>query len=803
MSRPTTTPQEALPHDPQASHEHAHEHEHPPVLIVHKDPVCGMDVTPKSNTASCVHDGHTYYFCRPGCLARFSANPESFLHPATTEEQKPTQPPPTGNEYFCPMHPEVVQNKPGDCPKCGMSLEPRNADSPDTNNELVEITKKLRIGGSIAAIVVVVGMMEHFFETAVYSIVPLQMLHWGMLVLTAPVIFWSGSLFFVRAWRSVQNLTPNMFTLIALGVTVAFGYSVFATACPQAVPASSMMHPGVPYVYFEAAAAIVALALVGQVLELRARAQTSDSIKSLLSLSPKTARRLEVGGPNGAPHEREVPIEELRPGDLLRIRPGESIPADGTLVEGTSNVDQAIMTGEPLPVVKGAGDSLMAGTLNGTGSFTMRATKIGKESLLSQMVELARTAQMSRAPMQELVDKIAYFFVPAVILIALATFLVWTIAGGNWAQGMLCAIAVLIIACPCALGLATPMSVTVAVGLGARSGVLIRNAKALQALKEVDTVVVDKTGTLTEGKPTVTALGTTRGTLERDLVSYAAAVEQLSEHPLSAALLNAAKERQIAIPACTNFEYLLGKGVTGVVEGHKIAIGSDALMRDSVVDLRKFSKQLTDLRKEGQAVLLVAVDKQLAGWICVSDPLKPSAKEAITALKTEGIKVIMLTGDNARTAEAVSKQLGIDEFHAGVLPAEKLAVIEKLQDKGHHVAMCGDGVNDAAALAQANIGIAMGTGADIAMQQADVVLLAGNLNGVLRAIRLSRATMNNIRENLFLAFGYNLLAVPLAAGIFYPWFGWLLNPMLASAAMSFSSVSVIANALRLRKIKIN
>jgi Cu+-exporting ATPase len=762
--------------------------------ITHKDPVCGMDVEPAKAAASCEFAGKSYYFCHRGCLDKFKGNEELYL-----SGKKPAVPEPAaGAEYFCPMDPEIVQDHPGDCPKCGMSLEPRAGtltDGPD--EEMKDMVHRLRVGAALAVPAIVLGMLEHVLGHRLHESIPADFLHWMLMLLTAPVVFLSGSIFFKRAYKSVVNRSPNMFTLIGLGVGVAFAYSAFATVFPAAVPESFLMHPGAPFVYFEAAAAITILALVGQVLELRARARTTGAIKSLMSLAPKMARLIHEDG-----REEEVAIDMVHAGNVLRVRPGEAIPADGTILEGASTVDESIMTGEPLPVSKAPGDKVIGATINGTGSFTMKAEQVGKDSLLSQVVELARSAQVSRAPIQSLVDKVAAYFVPSVILIALLTFGVWAILGASLSHALLNAIAVLIIACPCALGLATPMSITVAIGRGAQAGVLVRDAKALQVLESVDTIVLDKTGTLTEGKPVVGSIVPVAGIDESAVLRLAASVESQSEHPLASALVRAAAERGLALPRCNDFNALPGKGVTATVDGKRVVVGNLKLFDELSIAPGALAAEAEKLRKLGHSVVLVASDGTACGAVSVHDPIKPSAKQAIESLKQKGIRVVMLTGDSKTTAEAVAGQLGIAEVFAEVLPAEKAAVIKQLQSTGSKVAMAGDGVNDAPALAQADAGIAMGTGTDIAIQHADIVLVKGDISAIVRTINLSAAVMRNIRQNLVLAFGYNILAVPLAAGVLFPLFGLLLNPMIASAAMSLSSVCVIANALRLRKAKL-
>lgn len=759
------------------------------------DPVCHMKVNPASAAASCEYEGSKYYFCCPGCLKKFSGNEERYLSPDKPE--LPAEPAPPGAEYFCPMDPEIVQDEPGDCPKCGMALEPRAGSAEPGNEEMKDMLHRLRVGAVLAVPAIVLGMLEHALGHTLHESIPSDFLHWMLMLMTAPVVFLSGSIFFQRAYKSLVNRSPNMFTLIGLGVGVAFGYSAFATIFPAAVPASFLLHEGAPVVYFEAAAAITILALVGQVLELRARAQTTGAIRALVSLAPKRARLVHADG-----REEDVAIELVKVGNTLRVRPGESIPADGEVLAGSSSVDQSIMTGEPLPVVKSKGDKVIGGTVNGTGSFTMKAQKVGKDSLLSKVVDLARAAQLSRVPIQSLVDKVAAYFVPAVLLVAALTFGAWALIGASLSQALLCAISVLIIACPCALGLATPMSITVAIGRGAQAGVLVKDAGALQKLENVDTVVVDKTGTLTEGKPVVDTLLTAAGYDENTLLALAAAVEKQSEHPLASALLAAAHKRGLTLANVSDFTAIPGKGVVAVVDGRKVAVGNLKLLNDLLITAVGFMSKADDLRTKGHSTVYVAVDGAIAGLISVVDPIKSSARDTISQLQKRGIRVVMLTGDGLSTANAVAKQVGITEVVADVLPTEKAAVIKQLQLDRRRVAMAGDGVNDSPALAQADVGIAMGTGTDIAIQNADIVLVEGDLQGIIRSVNLSRAVMSNIKQNLVLAFGYNLLAVPVAAGLLFPFFGLLLSPMIASAAMSLSSVSVIANALRLRNSKL-
>jgi len=678
-----------------------------------------------------------------------------------------------------------------------MSLDARSGASAAADEELKDMKGRLVLACAFGVPVVIAGMLEHLLPMSAHHVVPASALHWILLLLTLPVLFKSGSVFFQRAFKSVVNRSPNMFTLIALGVGVAFAYSVFATIAPHAVPAVFMMQTGAPFVYFEAAAAIIILALIGQVLELKARSRTTEAIKSLLMLVPKTARLVRADG-----GIEEIALEQVAAGDVLLVRPGDSVPVDGEVIEGSGSIDESIMTGESLPVLKSIGDRVIGGTVNGNNSFTMRAQKVGADTLLSQVVELARQAQVSRAPVQALVDKVANYFVPTVMLVAIGTFLTWTFAAHNPVLGMLNAIAVLIIACPCALGLATPMSVTVAVGRGARAGVLIKDAKALQALSSVDAVVVDKTGTLTTGKPTVDVITTVSNGTDLDLLRLAASVEQRSEHPLASAIVAAAQRHKLTLLPATKFSSHPGKGVSALVNGSRVVVGTQQFLQESNIAMANLADEAERLRQQGHSIVFVAVDGATHGLISIVDQIKSSAREVVRKLQQQNIKVIMLTGDNRTTAESVAAQLGITEIHAGVLPAEKQNVVKALQAAGHRVAMAGDGINDSPALAQAEVGIAMGTGTDIAIKQADVVLMKGDLSGIARAINLSHVVMKNIRQNLLLAFGYNLLAVPIAAGVLYPFFGLLLNPMIASAAMSLSSFSVIANSLRLRNVSL-
>ncbi len=705
--------------------------------------------------------------------------------------------PKTATKYTCPMHPEIVRDEPGSCPKCGMALEPMAVTLEDTENpELTDMRRRFWIGAVLTVPVVALGMAEGFFGDALMSVMTMSLMPWIELMLSTPVVLWCGWPLLVRGWQSLQNRSLNMFTLIALGVVVAYVYSLVAVFFPQLFPASFFNEHGQVGRYFEVAAAITTLVLLGQVLELRARSQTSNAIKALLGLAPKTARLIQADGT-----EVDVPLEHVKQGDTLRVRPGEKVPVDGTILEGSSSIDESMITGESIPVEKHVKERVTGGTLNGTGGFTMRAEKVGSETLLAHIVQLVSEAQRSRAPIQRLADTVSAYFVPAVVLIALLTFVLWYLFGPepSLAYALVNAVSVLIIACPCALGLATPMSITVGIGKGATLGVLIKNAEVLETMEKVDILVVDKTGTLTEGKPrlvTVKALG--NGS-EEYLLRYAASLEQGSEHPLAAAIVTGAKDRSVSLSTVSNFQSRTGRGIQGMVEGRTVALGNQQLLEDLKIHAGDALLQAEILQKDGQTVMFLAVDGTVLGLLGVMDPIKESTSEALRALEHAGVKVVMLTGDNRTTAMAIAEKLGITDVEAGVLPERKNEVVRKLQEQGHTVAMAGDGVNDAPALAQADVGIAMGTGTDIAMQSAGVTLIRGDLRGIVRARTLSQETIRNIRQNLFFAFFYNVLGVPVAAGVLYPFWGMLLNPMIAAAAMSLSSVSVIGNALRLRR----
>jgi Cu+-exporting ATPase len=760
---------------------------HPAPLGSETDPVCGMRVDPKTAAGRHVHGGQSYYFCNPHCLERFRANPENYLRPA------PAPLAAVAADYVCPMHPEVVQSGPGSCPICGMALEPRTAPAVEERNlELEGMTRRFWV-----SLVLTVPV----FLLAMTDMLPGRPLHippraQGLLemALASPVVLWGGWPFFLRMWASVLHRRPNMFTLIGMGTGAAYLHSVAATLIPSAFPASFRGHGGQVDRYFEAASVIVVLVLLGQVLELRARSRTSGAIRALLSLAPPTARRLEAEGT-----EVDVPLEQVRPGERLRVRPGERIPVDGLVLEGASAVDESMITGEAIPVEKTPGGRVTGGTVNGNGTLLMRAERVGSETLLAQIVRMVGEAQRSRAPIQRLVDVVSGYFVPAVVIASALTFTVWAAWGPepSFAHALLAAVAVLIVACPCALGLATPMSIMVGVGRGARAGVLIRDAAALETLEKVDTLVVDKTGTLTEGKP---RLVTVEGGEEAELLGLAASLERGSEHPLAGAVVARAQARGLLLRPVTAFQARTGMGVTGRVAGRSVALGNQALLEELGAPPGPLAERAETLRREGQTVVFLAVDGRAIGLLGVTDPIKPSTPEALRLLRELGLRVVMLTGDNATTAAAVARELSLDGLEADVRPERKAEVVKQLQAQGHVVAMAGDGINDAPALAQAEVGIAMGTGTDVAMESAGVTLVKGDLRGIARAIRLSRATMRNVRQNLFFAFVYNALGVPIAAGALYPVFGLLLSPMVAAAAMSFSSVSVITNALRLRTV---
>ncbi|WP_282041424.1 heavy metal translocating P-type ATPase [Halomonas alimentaria] len=758
------------------------------------DPVCGMTVDPHHTDHRASHAGKTWYFCSARCQQKFEGDPDAYLQGDDT----PAEQAPPGTIYTCPMHPEIRQEGPGDCPICGMALEPETVSAESgPSEELKDMTRRFWIGLALALPVLVLEMGGHVFGLD-HLIAP-QVSNWIQLLLATPVVVWAGRPFFVRGWRSIMRRSLNMFTLIAIGTGAALVYSLLATIVPGIFPETFRQTDGSVAVYFEAAAVIVVLVLLGQVLELRAREKTSGAIRALLDLAPANARRLDDEG-----QEEEVSLDKVQVGDRLRVRPGDKVPLDGEVLEGRSNIDESMVTGEPLAVRKEAGDSVIGGSINGQGSFIMRADKVGRDTMLSQIVQMVASAQRSRAPIQGLADKVAGVFVPAVILVAVVAFIAWSLWGPAppMAFGLIAAVSVLIIACPCALGLATPMSIMVGVGRGAQAGVLIRDAEALERLEKVDTVVVDKTGTLTEGKPRVTELRPAEGFDAQELLRLAAGLERGSEHPLAQAIVDKAKDDGVSLSEATEFDSPNGKGVTGRIDGHHIALGNRLLMESEGVDLSEQAEEADRLRSDGATVIFAAVDSRLAGLLAIADPVKETTEAAIRALQADGIRVVMLTGDNRTSAEAVARRLGIDEVEAEVLPEDKGRVVQRLRDEGRVVVMAGDGVNDAPALATADVGIAMGTGTDVAIESAGVTLLRGDLTGIVEAHRLSRATMHNIRQNLFFAFVYNAAGVPIAAGILYPFTGMLLSPIIAAAAMSLSSVSVIANALRLRLVKL-
>jgi P-type Cu+ transporter len=793
------------------------------------DPVCGMTIDPAEAAGHAEYKGQTYYFCHQSCLDRFRAAPEDFLQPhaatapthasdAGVEYTCPMDPevrqqgpgacpkcgmalepvmdaPVTRTEWTCPMHPEIVRDAPGSCPICGMALEPRVVTEETRNPELDDMVRRFRVSLVLTAPILAFMVLELVPGQPLHGLVSPDLLNWIEFALATPVVLWCGWPFLQRGWASVVNRYLNMFTLIALGVGAAYTFSVVATLAPRLFPESFRMHGRVA-VYFEPAAVIVVLVLLGQVLELRARGRTGAAIRSLLGLAPKTARKIDE---NGA--EQDLPLEHVHVGDRLRVRPGERVPVDGIVLEGATSIDESMVTGESIPVEKTAQSVVTGGTVNGTGTFVMEAQRVGRDTLLAQIVRMVGEAQRSRAPIQRLADAVSAWFVPIVIGVAVITFVVWANFGPEprLAHSLVNAVAVLIIACPCALGLATPMSIMVGTGRGAELGVLLRNAEALEILEQVTTIVVDKTGTLTEGKPKLMTVEPVAGVEAGTLLRLAASLEGVSEHPLAAAIVAGAREQRLQPAGVTGFESATGKGVRGTVEGRTVAIGNLRHLEALGISAGPLAARAENLRRGGQTVMFVAIDGQPAGLIGVADPIKSTAREAIDSLHKEGVRLVMLTGDNRLTADAVAQSLGIDQVEADVLPDQKAAVVKRLQERGQRVAMAGDGINDAPALAQADVGIAMGTGTDVAMESAGVTLVKGDLRGLVRARRLSRATMKNIRQNLFFAFIYNVVGVPIAAGVLYPFFGLLLSPMIASAAMTFSSVSVIGNALRLRR----
>ncbi|HEU5413469.1 MAG TPA: heavy metal translocating P-type ATPase [Candidatus Angelobacter sp.] len=829
-------------------HDMAGSHQQTPGTV--KDPVCGMWVDPDKARGSVTHKEKTYYFCSPRCAEKFNAEPEKYLTakpanemvqpgalkaaqaaqigarersplsserkgsltyvcPMDTEvrENKPGPCPicgmalePESVEYTCPMHPEIVSDRPGSCPICGMALEPRVAAGvhEEDDSELRSMTRRFWTGVALSIPLLILSMGSMVTWSPLHNL-PTGWSEWLQLVLATPVVLWGGWPFFQRGWASLVNRHLNMFTLIAVGTGTAYVYSLVATLAPGIFPDTFRGHNGAVEVYFETSAIIVTLVLLGQVLELRARRRTGAAIRALLDLNPKTAIRLRADGT-----DEEISLEQVKHGDRLRVRPGSRVPVDGSVEEGNSSVDESMITGESIPVEKAAGAKVIGGTVNQTGAFVMRAEKLGSETLLSQIVRMVAEAQRSRAPIQSLADKVSGYFVPAVILVAVLTFALWGLFGPDprFAHAVINAVAVLIIACPCALGLATPMAVMVGTGRGAHAGVLVKNAEALETMEKVDTLVFDKTGTLTEGKPKLTEVVATGAIGEKELLRLAASLERSSEHPLAAAIVRGAQERGLHLSNTGNFQSLTGQGVHGHVDGHEVILGSARLLTSRSIDPSPLARKADDLRQNGQTVMLAAVDGRAAGLIAVADPIKPSTREALQSLRHNGLHMVMLTGDNHITAQAIARELGIEAFEAEILPEKKSQVVKELQSKGRIVAMAGDGVNDAPALAQANVGIAMGTGTDVAMESGDITLIKGDLRGIVRARNLSHSTMRNIRQNLFFAFIYNLLGVPIAAGILYPFFGLLLQPVFAAAAMSFSSVSVIGNALRLRKARL-
>lgn len=760
-----------------------------------KDPVCGMNVSTDSKyTYRYMEDD--YHFCSEHCLVKFKQHPKKYLNIETKPTHKRDN---QSIDYTCPMHPEIIQNYPGSCPKCGMALEPVVVKVEEKNEELIDMSRRFWVSSVFTIAVFVLAMIADLLPALLPNELSMKMVQRIEFLLATPVVLWGGWPFFVLGFKSVRTMNLNMFTLIALGVLVAWLYSITALLIPQIFPPMMQMKDGLVDVYFEVAAVITALVLLGQVLELRARSQTNSAIKLLLGLAPKEARIIRGDG-----SEEDILIDNVEVGDILRVRPGEKIPVDGIVIEGKSNVDESMVTGEPIAVSKSVGDKLIGATINSKGSLLMRAEKIGVDTLLSQIIEMVLHAQRSRAPIQKLADSVAGYFVPAVVVIALITFVFWRIFGPepSLAYAVVSAISVLIIACPCALGLATPISIMVGTGCGAAVGVLIKNAEVLEIMERVDTLVVDKTGTLTEGKPKLVAIYAEDGFGESEVLLLAASLERASEHPLADAIVNGAKDRSIELVKADNFEYISGMGITGRVDGRAVAVGNIKLLESLNIDTAELSHQSDTERNDGKIVMLVAIDLKAAGFIAVTDPIKEYSAKAVNDLHADGIRVVMLTGDNRTTAEVVARKLGIDEVYAEVLPEQKTEVIKELQAQGHIVAMAGDGINDAPALALAHVGIAMGTGTDIAMESAGVTLVKGDLQGIVRARVLSRATMRNIRQNLFFAFFYNSAGIPIAAGLLYPFFGILLSPMIAAAAMSFSSVSVITNALRLRQIKL-
>ncbi|MER8475811.1 heavy metal translocating P-type ATPase [Mesorhizobium sp. M1163] len=767
----------------------------PQKYLTATDPVCGMRVDRATAKHFLRHEGQGFYFCSAGCKAKFGAEPAKYLG-----DKPAPQAMPKGTQYTCPMHPEIIRDKPGSCPICGMALEPMGVPTGDEgpNPELVDFTRRFWVSAVLSVPLLVIAMAPMLGLTF-QAFIDDRAKVWLELALASPVVLWAAFPFFHRGWDSILNRSPNMWTLISLGVGAAYLYSVVATLFPGLFPHQFRGHDGTVPVYFEAAAVIVALVFLGQVLELRAREKTGSAIRALLDLAPKTARLIGADG-----SENDVPLETVKAGHRLRIRPGDAVPVDGIVLEGRSSIDESMITGEPLPVEKTEGDNLTGGTLNKNGSLVMRAEKIGAETTLARIVELVAKAQRSRAPIQGLADRVSFYFVPAVVLVAIIAFIAWAIVGPepSLVFAIVAAVSVLIIACPCALGLATPMSIMTATGRGAHAGVLIKEAAALERFASVDTLIVDKTGTLTEGRPRLTDVVAVEGMAQDELLALAAGLEKGSEHPLAEAIVDGARGRGVKVPDASGFEAVTGKGVSGTVSGQKVALGNAAMMADLGIDTASVLASAEALQSDGKTAMFVAVAGKLAGLVAVADPIKATTAEAIKALHDSGLKIVMATGDNERTAKAIAAKLGIDAVHAGLLPEQKNALVEELRAGGAGVAMAGDGVNDAPALAAADVGIAMGTGADVAVESAGITLVKGDLNGIVRARTLARATIRNIRQNLFFAFLYNVLGVPVAAGVLYPLTGTLLSPMIAAAAMSLSSVSVIANALRLRTLKL-
>ena len=759
-----------------------------------KDPVCGMMVDPAAGKPHMTYKGHEYHFCSDSCHSKFKADPEKYL-----TAQSAAAPAIKGAQYTCPMHPEVIRDEPGSCPICGMALEPVMPSLDDgPNPELIDFTRRFWVS-AICSVPLLIITMGPMVGLSVRAWIGEQTALWLEFLLATPVVLWAALPFFKRGVDSFKNRSPNMWTLIMIGVDAAYLYSVVAVLFPEMFPQSFRGHGGSVPVYFEAAAVIVTLVFLGQVLELRARERTGSAIRALLDLAPKTARRIAADG-----SEADVPLDEVQAGDKLRIRPGDSVPVDGIVVEGRSSVDEAMITGEPVPVEKTEGDKVIGGTVNKNGSLVMQAEKIGAETMLSQIVDMVAKAQRSRAPIQGLADRISFYFVPMVIVVAILSFIGWALWGPepSMIYAIVAAVSVLIIACPCALGLATPMSIMTATGRGAQTGVLIKDAEALERMAKVDTLIVDKTGTLTEGRPKLTDVVAVSGIDDNTLLQLAASLEKGSEHPLADAIVAGAEAKGLKTDNVDEFEAITGKGVAGTVKGRAVALGNPAMMQDMGLDIAAIQAQADALRAEGKTAMFVAVDNKLAGLVAVADPIKETAAEAIRTLHARGLKIIMATGDNERTARAVAAKLGLDDVRADVLPEDKKALVDELHKQGKKVAMAGDGVNDAPALAAADVGIAMGTGADVAVESAGITLLKGDLTGIARAHHLAEATIRNIKENLFFAFVYNALGIPVAAGLLYPFTGTLLSPMIAAAAMSLSSVSVIANSLRLRALKL-